>query len=268
MTDTLQHPDEFMSVDVALSGPDWELRTKMSVPTGPTRLRQALPLIQSFTDAVVHSAVQVTETHGHTVSCKKSCGACCRQLVPIAEAEARHIGALVDGLPEPRQTEIRTRFADAHRRLEDAGLLQALLHPEQWTDGDGQSLGLQYFQQGIPCPFLEEESCSIYADRPLACREYLVTSPAEHCAQPTAETVQCVKLPLKVWTAVARFDEVPPSASCIRWVPLILAPAWAKAHPDASQPQPGPELLRKFFDHLAASRQGLTQPAHLLFAEG
>ena len=38
-------------------------------------------------------------------------------------------------------------------------------------------LGREYFQLGIPCPFLEEESCSIYHDRPITCREYLVTSP-------------------------------------------------------------------------------------------
>jgi Fe-S-cluster containining protein len=36
----------------------------------------------------------------------------------------------------------------------------------------------------MPCPFLEDESCSIHPDRPLVCREYLVTSPAELCAGP------------------------------------------------------------------------------------
>jgi len=263
MTDDRHSSSEAVTVEVALSGPDWQLQTRMAVPTGPTRLRQLLPLIQVFTDAVVDSAVQVAEEQGHTVSCKKGCGACCRQLVPISEVEARHIGALVDGLPEPRRSAIRSRFAEAHRRLEEAGMLEELRHPEHWTDGQGRSLGLQYFRQGIPCPFLEEESCSIYADRPLACREYLVTSPAEHCASPTAVTVQCVKLPLKVWTAVARFDPVPPSVRCIRWVPLILAPAWAPAHSDEPTARPGPEVLRELFDHLTSPKAAPVQPAYL-----
>lgn len=265
MTDNLHNSSESVTVEVALSGPDWQLQTRMSVPTGPTRLRQLLPLIQVFTDAVVDSAVQVTAGQGQTISCSKGCGACCRQLVPISEVEARHIGALVEALPEPRRTAVRSRFAAAHRRLQEAGVLEELRHPEQWTDGQGQSLGLQYFRQGIPCPFLEEESCSIYADRPLACREYLVTSPAEHCASPTAATVRCVTLPLKVWTAVARFDPVPPSGRFIRWVPLILAPAWAQAHPDEPAPRPGPDVLRELFDHLTSTKAAPAPPAHLPF---
>ena len=263
MTDDLLSSSESVTVDVALSGPDWQLQTRLSVPTGPTRLRQLLPLIQIFTDAVVDSTVQVTAGQGQTISCSEGCGACCRQLVAISEVEARHIGALVDALPEPRRSAIRNRFDEAHHRLEEAGLLEELRYPEQWTDGQGRSLGLQYFQQGIPCPFLEEESCSIYADRPLACREYLVTSPAEDCASPTAATVQCVTLPLKVWSAVARFDPVPPSVRCIRWVPLILAPAWAHAHPDEPAPRPGPDVLRELFDHLTSPKAAPVQPAYL-----
>jgi Fe-S-cluster containining protein len=33
----------------------------------------------------------------------------------------------------------------------------------------------------IPCPFLSEGVCRIYEQRPLACREYFVTSPPEWC---------------------------------------------------------------------------------------
>ncbi len=39
-----------------------------------------------------------------------------------------------------------------------------------------------YFQQAIPCPFLaEDKSCSIYEQRPGACRRYLVVSPPTMC---------------------------------------------------------------------------------------
>lgn len=243
-----------VTAQVRLAGPDWELRTTMTVPAGPMRLGELLPLAHSFADAVVDSAVKEVEAHGEKISCKAGCGACCRQLVPIAEAEARRLGALVESLPEPRQETVRARFAAARDRLEKAGLLERLRHPDGWSDGEGRSIGQAYFREGIPCPFLEEESCSIYGDRPIGCREYLVTSPADNCARPTAETVARVKLPLKVWTAIARFDEVPPRSHFIRWVPLILAPAWAEAHPDEPASRPGPEMLREFFDHLTGKR--------------
>src|SRR3954447_24942564 len=88
-----------------------------------------------------------------------------------------------------------------------------------------------YFALGMACPFLEDESCSIHPDRPIACREYLVTSPAENCSHPSAETVRCVKPPRSIWAQLARFDSVEPGAEHLRWVPLIVAPEWAENHP-------------------------------------
>jgi Fe-S-cluster containining protein len=249
-------PAEHVTIEVQLGSPEWQLRTKMTVPAGPTRPRQLLPLLQALTNAVVDVGVKQAEAQGKKISCQKGCGACCRQLVPISEVEARAIAELVANLPEPRRTEVRQRFADAQRRLQDSGLLKTLLERDQWTD-QGRSLGLRYFLQGIPCPFLEDESCSIHPDRPLACREYLVTSPAAHCAQPTAETVHCVPMPFMVWNAAARFDETsrPPDARWIPWVPLILAPSWAETHPDQGSARPGPELLREFFEYLTGKKR-------------
>jgi Fe-S-cluster containining protein len=219
------------------------------------RLGELLPLVQSFGDAVAASAAKVAGDQGKRVSCAKGCGACCRQLVPVAEVEARRLAALVRELPEPRRTEVRARFAAARRRLEAAGLLGELRHAQhEWSEEALPAFGLAYFRQGIPCPFLEDESCSVYADRPLVCREYLVTSPPADCAQPTAETVDRVPMPFKVWTALARFDRVPPGARFIRWVPLVLAPEWAEAGPEEPAARPGPELLSQFFEHVTGQK--------------
>jgi Fe-S-cluster containining protein len=251
--DKLQEAAESVTAEVTLGTPDWQMQVKVTVPTGPTRLRQMLPMVQSLADRVVGGAVQASQAEGQQISCKKGCGACCRQLVPISEIEARNLRDVVDALPEPRRSVIRGRFAEARRLLQASGLLEKLVQRDQWGEGDGRTIGMEYFSQAVACPFLEEESCSIYADRPVACREYLVTSPAENCARPSAETVRMVPLPLKVWTALARFDEVPPDARFIRWVPLILAPEWAAAHPEEPPARRGPELLRQLFDLLTGS---------------
>src|SRR4029450_6909381 len=128
---------------------------------------------------------------------------------------------------------------------QEAGLLELLREPDQWTpEAYGELVGT-YFQQGIPCPFLEEESCSIYEERPITCREYLVTSPAENCSGPPPENIRRVKMLIPVFNAVARW-QVPPSEHFLeRWVPLILAPEWAEDHPDVSPGLPGLELLRE-----------------------
>jgi Fe-S-cluster containining protein len=248
---TPQVGDQTISVNVELSGPDWSLRTTLLVPKEPIAPERMLPLFFLFADAVVGSAAKSVEQSGENISCKKGCGACCRQLVPISETEARWIHDIIERLPSGRRTEIRTRFAEARRRLSEAGLLDQLLHPETWTEGEGWSIAMSYFRLGIPCPFLENESCSIHADRPVKCREYLVTSPAEHCRKPTANTIKMVDLPFRVWTAMARLNNDSSTGGKIPWVPLVLALEWTDNHPQQPVPRYGHEVLQRFFEILS-----------------
>lgn len=243
-------PERTATAQVRLSGDDWELRTALTVPAGPTPLRDLLPLFRSLSDAVVDATINALRDHDSDVSCKKGCGACCRQMVLISEVEARAIRILIEALPAPRRTEIMTRFAEARRRLVEANLLERLLSPERWTPDEYTKLAGRYFREGIACPFLEDESCSIYTERPVTCREYLVTSPPEHCAKPVTDEVVRLRIPLPVFNAVARM-EVPGSAHHReRCVPLVVAPEWAAARPAEPTPRPGPEILREFLGHL------------------
>src|SRR5207249_12046652 len=104
-------------------------------------------------------------------------------------------------------------------------------------------------RQGSPCPFLEREACSICGARPVAYCEYLVTSPAAHCAAPSREAVHCVRLAAKVSAAVARMGRPVPKGRFIRWVPLILAEERAETHQEEPS-RAGPELLQELFDRL------------------
>ena len=216
---------------------------EVTVPAAPVRLTKMLPVFQRLTNVVVTVGVNRAEAAGAQISCTKGCGACCRQLVPIAESEAYQLQALVNEMPEPRRSTIRTRFAAAKAKLQQAGLLDAILFPAESTVERRRALGLEYFHQRIACPFLEDESCGIHPNRPLACREYLVTSPAANCAQPSAETVHCVEVP----GSVARIVRTLAASRAINWLPMILALDWAAENPDQSPARPGPEWLQEVF---------------------
>jgi Fe-S-cluster containining protein len=221
------------------------------VTTGPTTPADLLPVLQSLTDAIVESTVQSAQVQGYTITCKKGCGACCRQLVPISATEARRLRNLVNELPQPRHSEIQARFRDAQRRLQQAGLLTYLLDLGRETKEQRQALALDYFYQGIPCPFLEDEACSIHPDRPLICREYLVTSAAAYCARPRHETVRRTAIPTQVSKALIRLESNPPGEAK-RMVPLVLALDWADAYPEEWPVRPGPELLGDLFGQFSS----------------
>jgi Fe-S-cluster containining protein len=196
-------------------------------------------------------AVQQEKEEGYAISCKAGCGACCRQLVPISELEAHQLKELVGQMPEPRRTVIRKRFADAIQKFEETGLLEKLRDPDSFVDETVRKLGLDYFHTGVACPFLEDESCSIHPDRPLACREYMVTSPAENCSHPTADSVRQIKIPAKVSNAVIRLSQQREGSRFIPYVPMILALEWAENNPENMPHKPGPAILKEVFENLS-----------------
>lgn len=251
---------QILTAALKLSIAGRSLEARVEVPAGPARPRQLLPLLQSLTNAVVEIAGDVVAERGQRISCRAGCGACCRQIVPISRAEAYRLTETIEQLPEPRRTVIQQRFAEAGQRLGDAGMLERLREPGSLDADALQPLAMEYFRLGIACPFLEDESCSIHAQRPLACREYLVTSPAENCRQPTAATIERVELPVKVSGALGRVERGG-KPGLVPWVPLALAPQWVNSHPEPPPERSGPELMEQIVKDLS-DRCGAPRPSN------
>jgi hypothetical protein len=118
-------------------------------------------------------------------------------------------------------------------------------------------LGLDYFALGIPCPFLEDESCSIYADRPLACREYLVSSEPANCSRPEAAAVAVIEVPRRL--SMLLFDlsaeDLPDGPA---WLPLALAldETLFDAAAAGAATRPGPALFERVIAFLACLYTG------------
>jgi Fe-S-cluster containining protein len=200
---------------------------RFAVPAKPCSAKVLLPDLRRLAGQVIDHAVETVAKEGRRVSCAKGCGACCRQMVPVSPAEARELARLVAAMPPRRASAVRRRFADARRRMEAAGLGPARGHPDD-DKAAYRAYSLAYFSQGVACPFLEDESCSIHPQRPLVCREYLVTSPPEDCAALGATPVQVVPVPLSVWAVLSRATS---DNGRLEWMPLIESLDYAASHP-------------------------------------
>jgi len=124
------------------------------------------------------------------------------------------------------------RFQQARETLKQNGLAETLERDLVRESGDVSYdhrlhlLYRRYLALALPCPFLVEETCSIYSWRPIACRQYFVTSPESWCADPFGNNVRRVSLPLHVTDLLAQrtadvLDEP------FRMIALPLALNWA-----------------------------------------
>jgi Fe-S-cluster containining protein len=230
---------------VVLMIADEPVKIEFLVPQGLVATEELLPIFQGLTELFVGRSRARAEAEGKMVSCRAGCGACCRQLVPVSETEARALARLVAAMPEPRRTQVRQRFDSALATLSAAGLLTQIERAGQGADVTTRELGLAYFYKGIACPFLDDESCSIHPDRPLACREYLVTSPAQNCATPSAATIEMVRPEARPSLALLKASEAYKG-----WLPLTSALEFAARVPSSLPSRGAAEILREVLDEL------------------
>src|SRR5438445_13337193 len=81
------------TADVRMTIAGRPVHLNITVPTGPTPLRDLLPVFHGLANLVVDIAEQDVVRAGEHVSCRAGCGACCRQLVPVSESETHPVKA-------------------------------------------------------------------------------------------------------------------------------------------------------------------------------
>lgn len=240
-------PGGVVAVPVEITVFGGTLRAQIPVPSAAVSAGQMLPMFHSIGDAVIHLSIKAVEREGKSISCRMGCAACCRQFVPISETEARELIDLVSKMPEPRRSQIRERFAAAVGKIDAGGLRDRLMNPESHPAERMRTVAIEYFGHWIDCPFLENEMCSVHPQRPLACREYLVTSPAENCS--TLSDIDGVRVPNHASLALCRLDEKP-TQTLVRTVPLAMIFEWAKTAPPEPAGRPGTEIMAEFLRYL------------------
>lgn len=246
-------PPNAGTLKFALKVQDCNIEVSAKLPGGPVRPQVLLPVLQSLSNSMSDIAVHRAAQLGEHLSCREGCGACCRQAVPITPVEARMLSEWLDEQPEQKRADLRERLRQAAARLEESGIAQSMREASRSPGREEMhTSGLKYFALGIPCPFLEDERCTIHEIRPMRCREYLVVSPAEHCAHPETKSIVGIKPPVLLSQVLQKWNPggEPESSEIIL---LTMLDEWAAHHPpDLDHVQrTAPELLQEFLHAFA-----------------
>lgn len=175
---------------------------RVQVPDVAMGLADVVPPVYQMCSGMTELAIRRSDAEGKKVSCNAGCGVCCRQLVPLSIPEAIFLAEYIYQQPADRSQLIRSLFADAVSRINQAGLLDRIRTIDQREDGT--EIALEYFRLSIACPFLINESCGIYQFRPCACREFNVTSSPHHCDDPQGRQVDRIRIHRKMTSALAQ----------------------------------------------------------------
>lgn len=226
-------PNDRDTFRLALPTPAGELRAEIAVPTRLIPVSDIVPVMRSLSEQALVLEEKKHERAGETTSCHKGCAACCRMLVPVSPPEAFALKKTVEQLPAAQRDRILQRLATLQHTLNEAGLLGRLVQLSetrtQLSDEDMEPVNREYYARRLPCPFLDDDVCSVYDARPAACRELLVTSPAEWCQEMDNNPVRAVPVPFRVGTALSLLWATI-TGGVARLIPLPVALDWAERH--------------------------------------
>lgn len=224
--------------EIALNTSAGHLTMGVDVPTGFVPVTAIVPLIRRLGEEAQALEVARLVDAGKPPSCRKGCAACCRMLVPLSAPEAFALREWVRSRPTDHQNRIAARFAETKSLLLSHGLWQRLSElcnaPEQPDDDALEVINREYYALRMPCPFLEEEMCTIYDERPAACRELLVSSPPERCDDLINNPVEPISAPILVSTVLGLlWQELGKSPT--RLIPLPIVLDWVNGHEQDNQ---------------------------------
>ena len=146
---------------------------------------------QSVTKAMEEAQLKEVKANGETITCHKGCTYCCYQHIStfLEESEAivyylyQHEQLLYDFLGkypswreevrrnEPLFQRVNYTYNDVIADRSSEEKRKALMDAAE-----------KYLKLQIPCPFLKEGSCSIYAVRPWPCASLVATTSPEWCS--------------------------------------------------------------------------------------
>jgi hypothetical protein len=126
MSDPGTKPQQQQAIAIELVTAQGPLRAMLPIPPKPMRLPELAFNFMAMSSKLTDMAVADEERAGREISCRKGCGACCRQVVPLSPPEAWMIADLIAGMNEGARSAARAAFASVAEALDRAGLKASL----------------------------------------------------------------------------------------------------------------------------------------------
>ena len=171
------------------------LHFRIGCNDGPAGLADIVPLAYGISDIITDAAIGHLAGEGHPVPCKKGCSSCCDYLVALSMPEVYYLQQKWAAWPDvPCDTVLRSCLRSARKMMD----LESLHKYNVTEEVDLSQISRWYGELELSCPFLINNSCMIYENRPLACREYLVTSAPCLCHKAMDGSIERVRLPVSM----------------------------------------------------------------------
>ena len=227
----------------------------VQIVRGQIRLSDIIPLARSLSEKLCQAALRKLHAEGSEVPCRKGCAACCNYLVPLSVPEAFRLQEDLSSLPvEQGRKMLHACLSAAGKILEKKPDIFTCEEPRE-TNGQEMTSRTSKWYAGLnlSCPFLSDNACISYGNRPIACREHFVTTPAALCVAGTTPEPSVVPMPVSILECLGQLASELEQRE-VEAVVLPLALPWAlKNHDRSGCTWPTAMMVERFIEILKAA---------------
>lgn len=208
---------------------DEPVRFRINVADRRARLSDITPLARALSAKLTLAVSDRLGAGGKSVPCCKGCPACCRYLVPLSVPEVFRLRQEVLAMPAEQGKSVLHSCLETAKKILDERPKDSDINELAQTKSQIQirRLGRWYAGLKLPCPFLSNSLCISYEQRPIACREHMVTGSAIFCDTEGTDESHIVQMPVSVLECLGELA-AELEQSNIKAVMLPLALPWAQ----------------------------------------
>lgn len=227
------------------------------------KLSDLVPLARLLSTKIISITRQYITNNGDIIACRPCCSQCCRYLVPLTIPEAMRLTEEVTAMAQSERTFVDESCLLTARcilELTPKDFIEKFTKTESQTYSKLTDISDWYRQMNLPCPFLLNGLCTIYEQRPIACREHLVIGSASNCKVNSINQAQPVQMPISILEALAQLtNEL--EQTTIEVIILPFAVIWSRENPEYfKHTWPASQLVRRFINIITTRNRHNNEP--------
>jgi Fe-S-cluster containining protein len=214
------------------------------------RLADIVPPARALCDRITEIVLRRIGSDEDHIPCGEGCSACCKRcLVPVSVPEALRFKEEIIAEPASRRESVWKACLRAAR------LILRQRPPGSFIDQMDTSSSMQsvdigaisnwYKSFNLSCPFLYNNVCGIYEQRPLACREHFIKGSSAVCSG-LGGVAEVIEMPVQLPNVLGRLASELEGGQ-MESVILPLALIWCQENPErAERTWPADTMVRRF----------------------
>lgn len=181
------------------------LHTQIAYRNCQATLADVIPMARLLSKKIIQTVLRNLSRNGTPVPCRKGCTECCRHLAICSVPEAFHLVKKAAIMPMNQWEHITAVCSSVTKQVHE--YLRRYIANNNCIDDvlvnkqQLKQISDWYFGKKVSCPFLLNDSCAIYEQRPIVCCEHLVTG-SSPCWENRMGDVKEVEIPIRIEIAL------------------------------------------------------------------